>query len=211
LGYLKKELLARLQKLLPANNYELLVSNRLSVLMEPRVAAAAFAYAAVLDRMQYGTLPGSITGDVLRDQAANVAAALSTKPGKWAEFWSEIPVNATDRLEPFVKGIALGWQMRTPRPISGAMSLISERWLRIQTVTEVERRKREMMREVPLRKSIGRVEIEHSVACRWIFISEDTILLVCHYDFWLHTESLVSSFDPNVAAKGRYAWKRHIR
>jgi len=97
---------------LPAKSYDLLIQNRLSVLMEPRVAAAAYAYAAVLDRVQYGTLPLAIAGEVLRDEAASVAVALSAKPAKWSEFWSEIPVSPTDRLEPFVRGLGLGWQMR---------------------------------------------------------------------------------------------------
>jgi adenosylcobinamide amidohydrolase len=111
-GLNERTLLSRLQLLLPAKSYDLLAQNRLSVLMEPRVAAAAYAYAAILDRVQYGTLPPALASEVLRDEAATVAVALSAKPDKWPEFWSEIPVNPADRLEPFVKGLALGWQMR---------------------------------------------------------------------------------------------------
>jgi adenosylcobinamide amidohydrolase len=111
-GLPEKELLNRLKSILPPKSYELLTSNQLGVTMEPRVAAAAYAYAAVLDRIQYGTLPVELAGDVLRDQAANVAVALSSKPGMWPEFWRRIPANTVDRLEPFVRGLALGWQMR---------------------------------------------------------------------------------------------------
>lgn len=111
-GLTEKLLHARLQALLPAASYELLKKNELGVTMEPRVAAAAYAYAAVLDRLAYGTLPGGLTGELLRDQAASVAVALSGKPAKWGEYWAQIPTAADDRLEPFVKGLALGWATR---------------------------------------------------------------------------------------------------
>lgn len=111
-GLTDKELHARLQELLPAASYDLLKRNQLSVTMEPRVAAAAFAYAAVLDRLQYGTLPDDLAGELLRDQSASVAVALSSKPELWSSYWSQIPVSPKDRLEPFVRALALGWQTR---------------------------------------------------------------------------------------------------
>jgi len=111
-GLTEKELHARLQLLLPKASYELLRQNEMSVTYEPRVAAAAFAYAAVLDRLQYGTLPPDLAGEVLRDQSASVAVALSSKPALWADYWSRIPARSNDRLQPFVTGLALGWQAR---------------------------------------------------------------------------------------------------
>lgn len=111
-GLTEKTLHARLQALLPAASYELLKKNELGVTMEPRVAAAAYAYAAVLDRLAYGTLPAGLAGELLRDQAASVAVALSAKPQKWSDYWAQIPTATDDRLEPFVKGLALGWVTR---------------------------------------------------------------------------------------------------
>jgi len=111
-GLTEPVLRERLRAVLPAESYELLEKNAIGVLMEPRVSAAAFAYAAVLDRLQYGTLPADLAGELLRDQSASVAVALSAKPALWPEYWSRIPASATDRLEPFVTGLALGWQAR---------------------------------------------------------------------------------------------------
>jgi adenosylcobinamide amidohydrolase len=114
-GLTEKELLLRLKAALPAKSFDLLTLNQLGVTMEPRVSAAAFAYAAVLDRLQYGTIPADIAPEVLRDQAANVAVALSSKPQKWTEFWNELPSMPKDRLDPFVRALAVGWQARWDR------------------------------------------------------------------------------------------------
>jgi adenosylcobinamide amidohydrolase len=111
-GLSERELLSRLKANLPSKTYDLLVQNQLTVTMEPKLSAATFAYAAILDRLQYGTIPPNLAGEVLRDQAANVAIALSATPGKWNEFWSEIPANSKDRLDPFVIALVLGWQSR---------------------------------------------------------------------------------------------------
>jgi hypothetical protein len=111
-GLTESELLSRLKELLPATSYNLLVTNQLGVTMEPRLAAAAFAYASVLDRLQYGTLPADLADEVLRDQAATAATAISAKHPRWAEFWNQIPSTPTDRLQPFVRGLALGWLAR---------------------------------------------------------------------------------------------------
>jgi adenosylcobinamide amidohydrolase len=111
-GLTAQALHARLQARMPAASYDLLKQNELSVIHEPRVAAAAYAYAAVLDRLQYGTLPATLAGEMLRDQAASVAVALSAKPALWPDFWRQLPAGAQDPLDPFVMGLALGWQSR---------------------------------------------------------------------------------------------------
>jgi adenosylcobinamide amidohydrolase len=111
-GLTDKELHVRLQAILPKASYDLLKQNEMAVVYEPRVAAAAYAYAAVLDRLQYGTLPEQLAATMLRDQSANVAVALSSKLALLGEYWMQIPEQPKDRLEPFVKALALGWQTR---------------------------------------------------------------------------------------------------
>lgn len=111
-GLTEKELLARLEKALPAKSYDLFTKNKLGVTMEPRLSAAAFAYAAVLDRLQYGTVPEQLGAEMLRDQGAGVAVAISGKPTAWPEFWNQIPDRPDDRLTPFVDGLAAGWKAR---------------------------------------------------------------------------------------------------
>ena len=53
----------------------LLEKNKNAVLYEPQVAAAAYAFGAVLDRVRFGTLPLSAARDVLRQQAATLATS----------------------------------------------------------------------------------------------------------------------------------------
>jgi adenosylcobinamide amidohydrolase len=111
-GLTDEELLTRLKKALPPDSFDLLVKNTLTVTMEPRVAAAAYAYAAVLDRLQFGTLPLELSTDMLRDQAATVAVSLSSHTARWHEFRNRIAAPEGDRLAPFIQGLALGWSTR---------------------------------------------------------------------------------------------------
>ena len=111
-GLTEDVLLDRLKKALPASSYDLLVKNQLTVTMEPRVSAAAYAYAAVLDRLQYGTLLPALSADMLRDQAATVAVSLSSKAARWNEFRNQIAIIGGDALAPFVQALALGWTAR---------------------------------------------------------------------------------------------------
>lgn len=119
-GLSEEKLLARLKAKLPEVYGQLLQENKMAVLWEPRVAATAYAYAAVLDRLQYGTLPEEGAGETLRDQAASVGVAMSGKPAAWPEIWKKIEVNLKDRVEPFVQGLALGWMERWPEAGIGA-------------------------------------------------------------------------------------------
>jgi hypothetical protein len=57
-------------------------------------------------------LSPELSADVLRDQAATAAVSLSSRTGRWQEFRDRIPDDVSDRLTPFVHGIALGWAAR---------------------------------------------------------------------------------------------------
>ncbi|MBI3245842.1 MAG: adenosylcobinamide amidohydrolase [Deltaproteobacteria bacterium] len=83
--------------------------NRNALLFEPALASHAYAYAAVLDRIQYGTVPKSLASDVLREQAAGMASALAAKPHLWLEFFQQIEVNGEQPLDAVVVALALGW------------------------------------------------------------------------------------------------------
>jgi len=88
---------------------ELLEKNRNAVLYEPQAAAAAYAFASVLDRVRFGVLPPSMGGEVLRHQAATIAASLSTQIEKWPNFWRQIKVDLNQPLNAVYDAIALGW------------------------------------------------------------------------------------------------------
>lgn len=109
-GVAEKTFLTDMAPLLSGRELELLQKNFNSVVYEPRVAAAAFGMAAVLDRIRYGTLPPSVARDVFRQYAATLAASLAAKPDRWADFFSQL--SDTDPENPaktIFFAIALGW------------------------------------------------------------------------------------------------------
>src|ERR1700679_2827685 len=65
--------------LMTERELELLKKNIKSVVYEPKVAATAFAIAAVLDRIRFATLPVNAVQDVFRQQAAILATNLAAK------------------------------------------------------------------------------------------------------------------------------------
>lgn len=111
-GLSEETLFSGLQQHLLEPELTLLKKNNQSVINDPRVVAASYAYAAVLDRMKYGSLPQSLASEYLRDQAASVAVALSMKPHLWPAFWSDLQLKEGDLTAPFVQAIALGWSAK---------------------------------------------------------------------------------------------------
>ncbi len=88
---------------------QLLEKNRNAVLYEPQVAAAAYAFASVWDRLRYGVLPGSSAREVLRQQAATLATSLSAQPERWHTFWKQLQVDMDQPLGVLYDAVALGW------------------------------------------------------------------------------------------------------
>ena len=101
-----------LPRLLSEADCRLLQDNDKAVFYEPGVAAAAYAFAAVLDRMRYGTLPAGLAQESLRRQAASMAAALSAKPHQWHEYWSRLQGGEEDPIALVLHAIALGWKSK---------------------------------------------------------------------------------------------------
>ncbi len=101
-----------LPRLLSEADYQLLKDNDKSVFYEPGVAAAAYAFAAVLDRIRYGTLPTGLAQESLRQQAASMAAALAAKPHQWHAHWSELQTAEEDPIDLVLHAIALGWKSK---------------------------------------------------------------------------------------------------
>jgi len=96
--------------LLTERELELLQKNFNSVVYEPRVAAAAFATAAVLDCFRHGTLPASSARDIFRQQAATLATSLAAKPDTWPEYFVRLSDSDPECPGPTIlAAIALGW------------------------------------------------------------------------------------------------------
>ena len=105
--------MASLAPLLTERELELLKKNLNSVIYEPKVAAVAFAIAAVLDRIRFGTIPTSSARDILRQQVATLAANLSAKPDRWLDFYAQLAEADPDQpMRAVFSAIALGWSSK---------------------------------------------------------------------------------------------------
>jgi adenosylcobinamide amidohydrolase len=104
---------ASLAQLLTEREMELLKKNFNSVIYEPKVAGVAFAIAAVLDRIRFGTLPASSARDIFRQQAATLASNLAAKPDRWTDFYAALAEADPDQpARGVASAIALGWSSK---------------------------------------------------------------------------------------------------
>jgi len=108
-GFSEAAFVAAMRQRLDSSSMELLEKNRNSVLFEPQTAAAAYAFAGVLDRVRFGVLPLSVGRDVLEHQAATIAASLAAKISRWNFFRKQIHVDLNQPLTAVYDAIALGW------------------------------------------------------------------------------------------------------
>jgi adenosylcobinamide amidohydrolase len=85
-------------------------ANFQAVIHEPQVAGAAYALAAVRDRIRYGTLPESSGRELLANQAALMAAGLAAKTEAFAAFRAALAADDLDVPALAAKALALGWR-----------------------------------------------------------------------------------------------------
>ena len=114
-GLTEERALSDLAKLLPEAQLTLLRKNRKAVFFEPGVAAAAYAFAAVLDRIAFGTLPAGMAKESLRQQAASLACSLAARPQDWPLFRRELAEpgeEPDDSMDLVVRALALGWKSK---------------------------------------------------------------------------------------------------
>lgn len=101
--------------MLSPQELDLMRKNSKSVFYEPLVAASAYAFAGVLDRIRYGTLPSAASQEALRQQAASIAVSLSAKSYLWEEFRAQLADLHKDSENPMrlvLSGLALGWSAK---------------------------------------------------------------------------------------------------
>ena len=120
-GLTEKVMLGGLQRYLSEADYILAKSNLQSFSSDSRVSAAAYAYASLLDRLQFGNLPSDIAAEALLDQASQTAVAVAGKPSYWPKFWKALSVMperemdlGTQRIDLFVAAVAQGWAAKWP-------------------------------------------------------------------------------------------------
>ncbi len=88
----------------------LLAANWMAVLHEPLASAHAYATAAVLDRLRYGTLSQEVADSAVRTQAAGLAAAVAARAELWQEFYKNLAPGPP--LDMIVRAVALGWERK---------------------------------------------------------------------------------------------------
>jgi hypothetical protein len=109
-GVREADFLTGLAPLLSERELELLNRNFQSVVYEPKVSAAAYAIAAVLDRMRAGTLPAASARDIFRQQLATMASSLAAKPDAWPEFYARLAdADPEHAARGVYAAIAMGW------------------------------------------------------------------------------------------------------
>lgn len=126
-GLTDERLRTGMEKRLPAATYQLFKDNWNPVIHEPQLSAAAYAFAAVLDRSLCGTLGPVSAPESLVNQGALMAAGLAGKPDTFPSFRaqlvqyahpdklakSELSANA---LEIILDALALGWTSKWADP-----------------------------------------------------------------------------------------------
>src|SRR5579871_1191579 len=109
-GVREADCLTELSPLLSERELELLKRNFQSVVYEPKVAAAAYAIAAVLDRIRAGTLPAGAARDIFRQQLATLASSLAAKPDAWPELYALLrDADPEQAARGIYAAIAMGW------------------------------------------------------------------------------------------------------
>ena len=111
-GLTEARAMERLADLLPASSCELLEQNRKAVFFEPGVGAAAYALAAVLDRVTCGTIPEGLAQEALRCQAACMACALAGRPEAWPAFRAGLMEASDEPIELVLRAVAAGWRAK---------------------------------------------------------------------------------------------------
>ena len=111
-GFRRDRFLAAMDIRLTDADCALLEKNLKSVVYEPRVSAAAYAFAAVWDRVRCGAIPYSLAEPVFRQQAATLASSLSARPGEWPACYEQLRTNEDNLLELVYDALALGWRLK---------------------------------------------------------------------------------------------------
>jgi adenosylcobinamide hydrolase len=108
-GFSETAFLAAMRLRVTEGLADLAEKNKNSILFEPQVAAAAYAFAAVWDRVRFGILPAAAACEILRQQGATIAASLAARPRDWASYWQQLNVDMNRPLDAVYDALAIGW------------------------------------------------------------------------------------------------------
>ena len=104
--------LSALESRMEADEFAFFDKNIRSVIHDPGVSAAAYAFAAVWDRLRHGTLSPTLAAPLLRQQAAVLASSLAAKPETWPTCYEQLVVHDDALLDTVYDAIVLGWRLK---------------------------------------------------------------------------------------------------
>jgi adenosylcobinamide amidohydrolase len=101
--------------------WELFTANWQAVIHEPQLAAAAYAWAAVLDRVAFGTLGASVAQEAVLNQAALLAAGLGARSEAFSDLRAELAktVSASKLLASADELLAMTPELLTHAVVAG--------------------------------------------------------------------------------------------
>ncbi len=103
----------RLRESLPGERYDFFKKNWDAIINDPQTAGCAYAFAAVLDRLAYGTLPASCAVELRLNQCSLLATTLAVKPSAFAAMYRHLhPHAGKPAHELFFQAILLGWEAK---------------------------------------------------------------------------------------------------
>ncbi len=111
-GFKADLFLTAMKSRLEADEFAFLDKNIPSVIHDPGVSAAAYAFAAVWDRLRHGALTPTLAAPLLRQQAAVLASSLAAKPEEWPTCYEQLVVHDDALLDTVYDAIALGWRLK---------------------------------------------------------------------------------------------------
>ncbi len=115
-GVRESELSAALRRRLEKDEGETLLANGTALWHEPQLAAAAYALAAVLDRVAHGTLPPGSRNEAALNQLALLACAVAHDPSRFPAFRDALAgdweAGGKSFPETLAQAVALGWNSK---------------------------------------------------------------------------------------------------
>lgn len=111
-GFRADLFLPAMESRLTPDEFVFLDKNIRSVVHDPGVSAAAYAYAAVWDRLRHGTLSTELAAPLLRQQAAVLASSVAAKPECWPACYEQLVVHEDALLDTVYDAITLGWRLK---------------------------------------------------------------------------------------------------
>lgn len=110
-GFSKEFMLGTFNQTLSPKQVNLAKNNFQSINHDPRLVAAAYGYAQLLDRIEYGVFSPLVAQEILKDYAAIAATSIAAKPDSYHYFWKQLSEDGAP-IDLFVNALARGWEAK---------------------------------------------------------------------------------------------------